>query len=51
MAENKHTLGWIGMGRMGFPMAERLVKDGNIVHIWNRTRAKAEPLAEKGAIL
>ncbi len=51
MAENKHTLGWIGMGRMGYPMAERLVKDGNIVHIWNRTRAKAEPLAEKGAIL
>ena len=51
MAENKHTLGWIGMGRMGYPMAERLVKDGNTVHIWNRTRAKAEPLAEKGAIL
>ncbi len=51
MAENKHTLGWIGMGRMGYPMAERLIKDGNTVHIWNRTRAKAEPLAEKGAIL
>jgi len=51
MLENKHTLGWIGMGRMGYPMAERLVKDGNSVQIWNRTRAKAEPLAEKGAIL
>jgi len=51
MADNKHTLGWIGMGRMGYPMAERLVKDGCQVHIWNRTRAKAEPLAEKGATL
>ena len=51
MADNRHTLGWIGMGRMGYPMAERLIKDGNNVHIWNRTRSKAEPLAEKGATL
>jgi 3-hydroxyisobutyrate dehydrogenase len=51
MLENKHTLGWIGMGRMGYPMAERLIKDGNTVHIWNRTRVKAEPLSEKGAVL
>jgi len=36
---------------MGFPMAERLVKAGHDVRIWNRTRAKAEPLAEAGAIL
>ncbi len=44
----KHTLGWIGMGRMGYPMAERLLKAGNTVSIWNRTRAKAEPLAKLG---
>jgi 3-hydroxyisobutyrate dehydrogenase len=44
----KHSLGWIGMGRMGFPMAERLLKAGHSVAIWNRTRAKAEPLAAKG---
>jgi 3-hydroxyisobutyrate dehydrogenase len=43
-----HSLGWIGMGRMGFPMAERLLKAGHKVAIWNRTRAKAEPLAAKG---
>src|ERR1700760_992688 len=43
-----HSLGWIGMGRMGFPMAERLLKAGHKVSIWNRTRAKAEPLAAKG---
>jgi 3-hydroxyisobutyrate dehydrogenase len=39
------------MGRMGYPMAERLIKDGCDVRIWNRTRSKAEPLAEKGASL
>ena len=44
-------IGWVGMGRMGFPMAERLVKAGHDVHVWNRTRAKAEPLAEAGATL
>src|ERR1700674_2950475 len=44
----KHKLGWIGMGRMGYPMAERLLKAGYDVSIWNRTRAKAEPLAAKG---
>lgn len=44
-------IGWIGMGRMGTPMAERLIKAGHDVSIWNRTRAKAEPLARKGASL
>jgi len=48
MATNAQKIGWIGMGRMGFPMAERLLKAGHPVSIWNRTRAKAEPLAAKG---
>jgi 3-hydroxyisobutyrate dehydrogenase len=41
-------IGWIGMGRMGFPMAERLLKAGHDVTIWNRTRSKAEPLTKLG---
>ena len=45
----KHTIGWIGMGRMGYPMAERLLKAGSAVSIWNRTKSKAEPLAKLGA--
>src|ERR1043166_6388388 len=49
MAGNAQKIGWIGMGRMGFPMAERLLKAGHDVSIWNRTRAKAEPLAKAGA--
>jgi 3-hydroxyisobutyrate dehydrogenase len=44
-------IGWIGMGRMGFPMAERLIAAGYDVRVWNRTRAKAEPLAARGATL
>jgi 3-hydroxyisobutyrate dehydrogenase len=47
MAESK-KIGWIGMGRMGYPMAERLLKAGYDVSIWNRTRSKAEPLAKLG---
>src|SRR4029434_5967728 len=48
MAKNELKIGWIGMGRMGSPMAERLLKAGYDVSIWNRTRSKAEPLAKLG---
>ena len=44
-------IGWIGMGRMGFPMAERLLKAGYSLKVWNRTRSKAEPLEKAGAVL
>jgi 3-hydroxyisobutyrate dehydrogenase len=50
MAEAR-KIGWIGIGRMGFPMAERLLKAGHKVAIWNRTRAKAEPLAGAGGTI
>jgi 3-hydroxyisobutyrate dehydrogenase len=49
MSKNTQKIGWIGAGRMGLPMAEWLVKAGYDVAIWNRTRAKAEPLAAQGA--
>jgi 3-hydroxyisobutyrate dehydrogenase len=48
MVENKQKIGWIGVGRMGLPMAERLLKAGYDLSIWNRTRSKAEPLAKLG---
>jgi 3-hydroxyisobutyrate dehydrogenase len=47
----KHTIGWIGAGRMGFPMAARLLKAGCSVAVYNRTRSKAEPLVQLGATL
>ena len=43
------TVGWIGTGRMGFQLALRLLKAGNDVAVFNRTKAKAEPLAASGA--
>src|SRR5262245_65642877 len=49
MPKNAQKIGWIGTGRMGFPMAARLLNAGHDETVWNRTRAKAEPLAAKGA--
>jgi len=42
-------LGWIGAGRMGYAMAERLAKGGCDLAVWNRTREKALPLEKSGA--
>ncbi|MFD9949509.1 NAD(P)-dependent oxidoreductase [Nonomuraea sp. NPDC059023] len=44
-------VGWIGTGRMGYAMAARLAGPGTDLAVWNRTRAKAEPLTELGATL
>jgi 3-hydroxyisobutyrate dehydrogenase len=43
------TLGWVGTGRMGYALATRLLEAGCDLWVYNRTRAKAEPLAELGA--
>ncbi len=45
----QHKLGWIGIGRMGYAMAERLAKAGCDISVWNRTQSKAEPLVKSGA--
>src|SRR4249919_1040315 len=42
-------VGWIGVGRMGHAMVTRLLAAGLEVHVWNRTRAKAEDLV--GAVV
>jgi 3-hydroxyisobutyrate dehydrogenase len=44
-------LGWIGVGRMGLALVTKLLEDGHDVAVYNRTRAKAEPLAEIGATI
>ena len=43
------TLGWVGTGRMGYAIATRLLEAGCDLAVYNRTRAKAVPLAELGA--
>jgi len=49
VANGGPTVGWIGTGRMGFQLALRLLKAGHDVAVYNRTKAKAEPLAASGA--
>ena len=44
-----HRVGWIGTGRMGVALAARLLASNVDLWVYNRTRAKAEPLADKGA--
>jgi 3-hydroxyisobutyrate dehydrogenase len=44
-------IGWIGTGRMGHAMVARLLAAESDVHVWNRTRAKAEDLTAIGATL
>src|SRR5260370_36447875 len=43
------SIGWLGTGRMGAAMAGRLIDAGRPVPVWNRTAAKTQPLAERGA--
>lgn len=45
------SVGFIGLGTMGAPMAMNLVRSGVPLRVWNRTRAKCEPLRELGAIV
>jgi 3-hydroxyisobutyrate dehydrogenase-like beta-hydroxyacid dehydrogenase len=49
MNNPNHKIGWIGTGRMGYAMVSRLLQAGCGVAVYNRTRSKAEPLAELGA--
>jgi 3-hydroxyisobutyrate dehydrogenase len=42
-------IGWIGTGVMGLSMCGHLLEAGHEATIFNRTRARAEPLLEKGA--
>ena len=49
MPTRTESLGWIGTGRMGYAMAERLAKGGCDIAVWNRTKEKAQPLEKYGA--
>ncbi|MCK6415053.1 MAG: NAD(P)-dependent oxidoreductase [Giesbergeria sp.] len=39
----------LGIGLMGYRMAQRLREAGHEVHVWNRTHERAAPLADLGA--
>jgi len=42
-------IAFLGTGLMGAPMAANLIAAGHALTVWNRTAAKAQPLAERGA--
>src|SRR5205809_3546125 len=43
------SIGFIGTGIMGQPMAMNLLKGGHRLSVYNRTKAKTEPLERAGA--
>lgn len=47
--EKKETIGWIGLGKMGIPMATNLLKAGYEVAVFNRTKSKAQEVVAMGA--
>ena len=44
-------VGFAGLGQMGRPMAGRLLEAGHKLKVYNRTRAAAEPLEKRGAVV
>src|SRR5580698_1210011 len=43
-------IGFLGLGKMGAPMALRLLAAGHELSVWNRTEGRTEPLLREGAI-
>lgn len=46
---DKQKIGWIGLGKMGVPMSQNLVKKGYSLTVYNRTKDKTKALADVGA--
>lgn len=44
-------LGFIGLGNLGIPIAENLLEKNHSLYVYNRTASKAQPLANKGAVV
>lgn len=49
MSETLPTIGWIGAGRMGAQLIQRLLDAGYDVAVYNRTASKVQPLVDAGA--
>ena len=49
-SETDRRIGVIGLGLMGTAIVERLLVSGYVPVVWNRTRNKAGPLIERGAV-
>jgi len=49
MSDTLPTIGWIGAGRMGAQLIQRLLDAGYDVAVYNRTASKVQPLVDAGA--
>jgi 3-hydroxyisobutyrate dehydrogenase len=49
MTDSLPTIGWIGAGRMGAQLIQRLLDAGYDVAVYNRTASKVQPLVDAGA--
>jgi 3-hydroxyisobutyrate dehydrogenase-like beta-hydroxyacid dehydrogenase len=47
----KQQIGFIGLGNLGTPIALNLLNAGHTLYVYNRTRSRATPLGEKGALV
>ena len=45
----KQKIGWIGLGKMGIPMSQNLLKADYPVTVYNRSKEKTKALADAGA--
>lgn len=43
-------IGFLGLGKMGSAMAQRLLAAGHELSVWNRTEGRTKPLIREGAI-
>ena len=50
MSATNAPIGVIGLGLMGTAITERLLEHGFPVSVWNRSRNKADPLIDRGAV-
>lgn len=48
---NDSRIGWIGLGNMGNPMSQQLLKAGYSLTVYNRSKGKEEPLKAAGATI
>ena len=51
MSKQEMRVGFVGLGIMGQPMAENLLKAGCRLKVYNRTTFKTEPLRNAGAVV
>lgn len=50
-AANPPRVGWVGLGKMGTPMAANLLAAGHALAVYNRSAGRAQALVDQGAAL